>query len=80
MQVNGSKDGKVDNLMRTDLASETEDLDGAIIVDTKRKRVDSIGGNSIIGSKAVNTFPVTDKSLPKNLLEVGPGSQAHLSQ
>lgn len=55
-------------------------MEGDYILDTKRKRVEIISAESKSGNEVVISLSNVDKLLPKNVLEVGPSSQAHLSQ
>lgn len=71
MEVNAVTYGKLDSQLNADLHGNLDSYDGAIILDTKRKRVDATTEVVALGSEALNPLPIMDKTLPKNLLEVG---------
>lgn len=74
--VNDDKNGNFDLV---DM-ERIEGIDGAIILDSKRKRVDTSDADSSLGLEAINTLLIQDKTLPNNVLGMGFGSHAHLAQ
>lgn len=64
-RVNEGPYGKLDSTLDGGLIDIPDSQDGAIIIYTKRKRIEAIEGAINSGSEAVKPLPISDKNLPK---------------